>query len=418
MQQSMLRMAVVAALASVTVAAAARAQTPTPVGRWDGVVVVSNGTVEIPFKFEIAAAGSGIRGYFFDGDVKVPSQPGTFENGAVDLRFDQYGARLLATLDGDRLEGRYDRGTRGAPYPFRAVRDSSAKPAGSPSSAPGKVPNISGEWRIPTKSSKGESAWRFLVRQNGGEVSASILRIDGDTGTLSGSYRPNGTFLISHFSGARPVKYEIRQKPDGSLELLQNGQQTLEAYRLTDARSKETLPTRPTEFTRMKNPSEPFRFSYPDLNGKIVSNTDPQFRGKVVLVSITGSWCPNCHDEAPFLTELYHTYHARGLEVVALGFEEKDQLKNPVRPRAFVKQFGIEYPFLLVGEPEEAPAKISQAENLNAFPTTFVLGRDGRVRTVHAGFASPATGTIHAESEKEMKEEIERLLSEKVPTTH
>ena len=42
---------------------------------------------------------------------------------------------------------------------------------------------------------------------------------------------------------------------------------------------------------------------------------------------------------------------------MALGFEEADQLKNPVRPRAFVKQFGIEYPFLLVGEPEDAPAK-------------------------------------------------------------
>jgi len=279
------------------------------------------------------------------------------------------------------------------------------------------VPSISGEWRIPTKSSKGESAWRFLVRQNGASISATILRIDGDTGTLSGRY-VDGKFLISHFSGARPVKYEITQSADGSLELLQNGQQKLAAYRLTDARAKEATPSIPTQFTRVKNPSEPFRFSYPDLNGRVVSNTDPQFKGKVVLVSITGSWCPNCHDEAPFLTELYRTYHSKGLEIVALAFEEADQLKNPVRPRAFVKQFAIEYPFLLVGEPEEAPAKISQAENLNAFPTTFVLGKDGRVRTVHAGFASVATGTVHAESKKEMASEIERLLAEKVSTTN
>jgi len=168
----------------------------------------------------------------------------------------------------------------------------------------------------------------------------------------------------------------------------------------------------------MKNPSEPFRFSYKDLNGTLVSNTDARFKGKVVLVSITGSWCPNCHDEAPFLTELYRTYHERGLEIVALGFEEADQLKNPVRPRAFVKQFGIEYPFLLVGEPEEASAKITQAENLNAFPTTFVLGKDGRVRTVHAGFASVATGSVHSESKRAMSTEIERLLTEKVSTSN
>jgi peroxiredoxin len=407
----------VGATASLAVIRAG-AQTPVPAGRWNAVVIVSDGTVEIPFKFEIAQAASGIRGYFFDGDVKIPSQSGTFANGTVDLHFDQYGAHLVATLAGDRLEGRYDRGTRGAPYPFHAVRETAPHVVSAPVAGAGKIPDIAGEWRIPTKSSKGETAWRFIVRQAGANVSASILRIDGDTGTLSGSYRPDGTFLISHFSGARPVKYEISQKPDGSLELLQNGQQKLAAFRLTDPRSTQAAPTKPTEFTRMRNPSEPFRFSYPDLNGKTVSNTDPRFRGKVVLVSITGSWCPNCHDEAPFLTELYRTYHSRGLEIVALGFEEKDQLTNPVRPRAFVRQFGIEYPFLLVGEPEEAPAKISQAENLNAFPTTFVLGRDGRVRTVHAGFASAATGAVHAESEKEMKEEIERLLAEKAPTTH
>lgn len=404
--------ATAAALLLLVLRAPVYAQGGSPAGEWDAVVSVSNNTIEIPFRFEIVAAGSGYRGYFFDGDVKVPSLPGTFENGAVDLRFDQYGARLQATLSGDRLEGKYDRGTRGAAYPFRATR---AVPAAKPATE--KVPSIAGEWRIPTKSSKGENAWRFIVRQNGAVVSATILRIDGDTGTLSGRYA-NGKFLISHFSGARPVKYEITQNADGSLELLQNGQQKLTALRLTDARAKEVAPTSPTQFTRMKNPSEPFRFSYPDLDGKLVSNTDARFKGKVVLVSITGSWCPNCHDEAPFLSELYRTYHQKGLEIVALGFEEADQLKNPVRPRAFVKQFGIEYPFLLVGEPEEAPAKISQAENLNAFPTTFVLGKDGRVRTVHAGFASVATGSVHAESKKAMTAEIERLLAEKVPATH
>jgi peroxiredoxin len=398
------------ALAVLLLAGSSFAQTPSPVGQWDAVVTVSNNKVEIPFRFEITRAGNELRGYFFDGEVKVPSAPGTFHDGAIDLPFNQYGARLQATLSGDSLEGKYDRGTRGAAYPFRATR------AVAPKATNEKVPQISGEWRIPTKSSKGETAWRFIVRQNGPAVSATILRIDGGTGTLSGRYE-NGRFLISHFSGARPVKYEITQNADGSLELIQNGNQKLSAFKLTDERAKAATPSIPTQFTRMKNPKEPFRFSYPDLDGKLVSNTDARFKGKVVLVSITGSWCPNCHDEAPFLTELYRSYHQKGLEIVALGFEEADQLKNPVRPRAFVKQFGIEYPFLLVGEPEEAPEKISQAENLNAFPTTFVIGRDGLVRQVHAGFASVATGTVNAESNKEMRAEIERLLAEK-PSTH
>ena len=56
-----------------------------------------------------------------------------------------------------------------------------------------------------------------------------------------------------------------------------------------------------SQHTGVKDPSKPFNFSFPDLNGQIVSNTDARFQGKVVLINITGSWCPNCHDEAPFL---------------------------------------------------------------------------------------------------------------------
>ena len=43
------------------------------------------------------------------------------------------------------------------------------------------------------------------------------------------------------------------------------------------------------------------------------------------------------------------------------------------------------------------------------FPTTFVLGRDGRVRGVHAGFASPAAGAFHAQTKKEISDEVEKL---------
>jgi thiol-disulfide isomerase/thioredoxin len=163
----------------------------------------------------------------------------------------------------------------------------------------------------------------------------------------------------------------------------------------------------------VKDPSEPFAFSFPDLDGRIVSNSDPRFRGKIVIVSITGSWCPNCHDEAPLLAELYRIYGSRGLEIVALAFEEKAQLENPVRVRAFAKQFGLDYTFLLAGEPSELAAKLPQAEHLEAFPTSFFLGRDGRVRFVHTGFSGRATGTLYTETRAEVIRQVEQLLSDR-----
>src|SRR5439155_27130069 len=118
----------------------------------------------------------------------------------------------------------------------------------------------------------------------------------------------------------------------------------------------------------------PFGFNFPDLSGRVVRQADPRFAGKVIVVNVTGSWCPNCHDEAPFLVELYRRYRSLGLEVVALSFEEADQLRNPTRLKAFLTQYGIEYTVLLAGLPEELSAKIPQAVNLNAFPTTFSPG--------------------------------------------
>jgi thiol-disulfide isomerase/thioredoxin len=410
---SALKSIVPVAIAVWLAAVSASAQsTATPVGNWAGVVVVNG--VDIPFTFEISskparaatAGGQPIAAAFFDGDLRIESTGGSFADGVVTVRFDQYGTRLDATFRDDRLEGTYDRGTRGAGYAFRAER-AVARPVVS------HAPDIAGVWIIPTTSTKGEKAFRFIVRQKGADVSAAILRVDGDTGTLSGSYR-DGTFVLSHFSGVRPTLLEVSVNADGTLALLQNKRTQLTAVREAEAR-KAALPE-PTDseaHTRAKDPSQPLVLAFPSLDGPAISLADTRFTGKVVIVSITGSWCPNCHDETPFLVDLYKKYRGLGLEVVAVTFEEAAQLKDPVRVRAFAKRYGITYPILLAGEPDELNAKVPQFENLNAFPTSFYLGRDGRVRFIHAGFPSPASGPFYLEAQQDIVRQVEQLLAEK-----
>ena len=160
------------------------------------------------------------------------------------------------------------------------------------------------------------------------------------------------------------------------------------------------------------DPAAKFRFSFPDLDGNVVSDMDPRFQGKVVIVSLTGTWCPNCHDEAPFLAQLYRDYRGKGLEIVALDFEEPAQLKDLSRVRGFIKQYGITYPFLIAGDTDHEAEAFPQATNLNTFPAMFVLGKDGRVRATHAGYASKATGPYYMQEQKEFLAEIDRLLAE------
>src|SRR5436190_18475010 len=79
---------------------------PRIAGLWDATIVTANG-VEIPFRFEIAQGGNRIQGFFFEGDRKVGSTSGSFQNGTLTLEYDFLNSTLDATLVGDELRGSY-----------------------------------------------------------------------------------------------------------------------------------------------------------------------------------------------------------------------------------------------------------------------------------------------------------------------
>ena len=402
------RVGALVAFLALTFACGTSAQTLS--GVWEGTVVVDGLT--IPFRIEISGTGSHVAGAFLNGDEKVTSTGGSIEGNSLVLSFDQYAERLQGTLrDGQltgTIEGKFGPGPRSS-LPFEAK----AFVAG-PNPSASNIPSIEGRWEIEVKSPKGESAWRFIVRQSGAEVSAAILRVDGDTGSLTGRYQ-DGKFVLSHFSGERPYLLDVSPRADGSLDLVlsdYSGRRSLIAYRPVDARAKGLPePTDPMRHTRMADPTKPLTFSFPDVEGRVVSSRDSKFRDKVVLVNITGSWCPNCHDEAPFLVALYRKYHDRGLEIVALDFEEEEQLKDLTRLRAFIKHYGIEYTVLVGGEPGQVNEKLPQLVNLNAWPTTAIVGRDGLVKAIHVGFASAASGDFNSELKQQVTRQVESLLA-------
>jgi thiol-disulfide isomerase/thioredoxin len=374
-------------------------------GRWDATIQING--VETPFPLEITGSGANITGSFFNGDDKYTSTKGSYQNGKLVLNWDYYAATLEATMKDGVLDGQYA-GTRRMKGPF-AIHAKRTVPEG-PSTA--SAPNIDGLWEIPNKSGKGELAWRFIVQQSGKKAAATILRVDGDTGTISGTFQ-NGKFVLSHFDGARAHLMQITPASDGTLDILQDANTKYTAYRPAAARAKGLPePDDPNLHTTVKNPNEPFRFSFPDLKGRLVSNTDARFQGKVRVIEITGSWCPNCHDEAPFLAEMYRKYNPQGLEIVSLSFEEADQLKDPVRLRAFAQKYGLEFSVLVCGDPDEANAKLTQLVNWNTWPATIFIDKKDRVRSVHAGFPSAGSGDLFRQAKEEFNIQVGRLLAE------
>jgi thiol-disulfide isomerase/thioredoxin len=379
-------------------------------GRWDATVTV-NGAL-IPFRLDISGEGATLKGTLYNGDEKETTTQASFEKGTLVLSLEHYLTKIVAKVDDGQLQGRIemrgDKGPEGSPF--------SAKPYAGPASSAANVPSIGGLWLIPHDSPKGEKAWRFIVRQSGPEVSAAILRVDGDTGALTGTYQ-DGKFVLSHFDGSRPLRVEVTVTKDGTLEITQNGggprQGNLTAYRAEVAKVKGLPePANYATHTTVRDPNEVFAFQFPDVNGKILSNEDPKFKGKVVVAIVTGTWCPNCHDEAQYLVQLYKKYRDQGLEIVALDFEEPEQQDELNRVHAFIQQYGVEYTYLIAGAPAEMWEKVPQAVNLNTWPATLFVGRDGKVKGIHAGFAAPASGEFNRELKDEFTSTIERLLAE------
>src|SRR4051812_30321474 len=85
-------------------------------GLWDASVKVND--TSIPFRMEFSGAGADIKGSFFNGEQKITSTSGRFENGSLVLNFDYYASKLEATWKDGMLDGQYVRD--GRIYPFNA----------------------------------------------------------------------------------------------------------------------------------------------------------------------------------------------------------------------------------------------------------------------------------------------------------
>jgi thiol-disulfide isomerase/thioredoxin len=392
-----------------------------PVGLWRGTIRNNSGE-EVAFTLEVKRDGSGIVGALLNGEERTVSTSGSFEGDTLKLRYDFYDAELTAVIVGDELGGGFTRQWQKQTLvrKLRAgrVRDSgeAARAASSPPNSSNSSHDISGEWVMRVGEEPKISFWRAAFKHQGSDIRGTIIPVSGDWGEMTGSFE-NNQLTLNRFDGINCRVFKATLTPQGALEGfvdfgLFEPKRKVVAERV-NAENKAIvagLPD-PNNYTRMKNPAEPFRFSFPDPDGKTVSSTDERFKNKVVIATITGSWCPNCYDEAPVLQEFYERYRERGLEVVSLAFEYTgDAARDTKQVRTFAKHLGVKYPILYAGGIEGAKQTLSQLNNFGAYPTTIYIGRDGLVKHIHAGFEGKATGERFTRLKAEMEALIEDLL--------
>lgn len=270
-------------------------------------------------------------------------------------------------------------------------------------------PIVAGRWLV----NLGEREIIGEFSESNGVVTGSFLTPTGDYRFFEGILDSSGELSMSCFDGGfiRLFKAKLEGRDSLSNVRLYSGYKTLEtgfAQRREDVELPDAY-----SVTGMKRGYSTFGFSFPNLNGDAVSLKDERFKNKVVILQISGSWCPNCLDESRFLSEMRNRYSS-SLEVVALAFERPEEYEAAKgEAMKLVDAADINYEVLVTGH---APSRLKEAlpelENFKAFPTTVYIDKKGKVRRIHSGFNGPGTGVHYTKFVSEFTSFVETLIAE------
>lgn len=388
------------------------AQAAPPTGLWHATLEPASG-LEVHFGLKVDSKGGKLSGALVNGAAESRFTAVSWADGTLTLELAHYDARMAARLEGGALRGTFSRAVPSGTIevPFRATRNAPAVPA-----VPRGAPSVAGDWGVVM--GEGEKASRRLAtfRQEGGRANGTLLGSTGDFGPMHGTW-DGKTLALTVFDGVFVYRLDGALGADGTLSgtfRSRTGTPTpWTATRLDAAAAAAWLPGG-ASIVRAKDPEARVRFSYPAEGGKLVSLDDPEFRDRPVVISISGSWCPNCHDEAPVLEEVYRRYRSRGLAVVSLSYEYTEDAQRSFRQIArFRERHGLTYPILFAGTTKSAASSspIDLLDGWKGYPTTLFLDRGHRIVKAHSGFDGPSTGARFEAQKKELEEAVKGILA-------
>jgi thiol-disulfide isomerase/thioredoxin len=401
-------------------------------GEWRAELTSPDGP--LPFTFELSRSGDRYVTRIHNGDevVEVPESrlewiarttpgkgPDHFWRFVLD--FPHYDAQVSASIEegGAALDGEWRKRSgpeRWTALPFHARAGTAAR-FGVTSDEPGKIPPaVTGRWKVQFAKDDQPAVAVITPTVQEGVVTGTVLTSMGDFRYLAGNVG-HGTLRLSCFDGAHAFLLEGSVQSDGTLKgTFSSGDTWTDTW--TGVRDAKAELQDEMSHAHWSDSFGLAQLAYPDLDGNLVSLGDARFAGKVRILQVTGSWCPNCHDETELLAKLDREYRDKGLSITALCFElTGEQQRDTAQARKLLERHGAQYLGLLCGRSDRKLAReaLPALDTVFAFPMTVFLHRDGRVRAVHAGFSGPATGPEYEKTKAQFRAIVEELLAEPAP---
>ena len=379
-----------------------------PFGSWRTVFQVRP-DVGVPVVFDIHKDKNGVAHAFFHNAEE------RFDGGRVEqtgdslfIHLDQFDNELAFHIEEGVLTGVLRRQDKtGNVTPVKAFPGDSAR---FPGLGAAPASDITGTYDISFISGNGKEEKAVgIFKQEGSHLRATFLRVTGDARYLEGVVE-GSQFRLSSFIGSGPSYYEGSFTAEHHITGENIGARgSVHFTGLPD--DKAALPD-PYKLTLLKDGAF-FDFSFPDADGRQVSLHDKKFRNKVVIVTIGGTWCPNCVDETVFLAPWYEANRKRGVEVVSIQYERQTDpaYVKKVLTR-FREKYHIQYDQVFGGlaDKQRVAQSLPSLNTFLAFPTTLIIDKKGKVARIHTGYSGPATGVYYDEFVKEFNQEIDGLL--------
>lgn len=381
-------------------------------GQWRGILTL-NDTTELPFSFEIQQTTSGMQLTVINAAERIVTEGFRFTEDSVWWTMPVFNTKFKCKRDSEtNFSGEWHNTAAGKPYVLK-FRAEYGKPRIVSNHTCTGVHNFAGKWESTfSPGTKAESkAIGLFNLEKSGTYTGTFATEFGDYRFLEGAYTGCNTMTLSIFDGQFAMLFVARLNEDTISGEYWSGKYYHENWK---AKRNEKFELRDPDKLAWAKDSTDVDFTFNDLTGKPVSLSD--YRGKVVIVQIMGTWCPNCLDETAWMQDVYSQYHSQGLEIIGLAYERKgDTATQNAAIRRIRDRYHVTYPLLNTGKSgkDSASASLPFISGIFCFPTSIYIDKNGNVRRIHSGYNGPATGVYYQRDSEEALRFIQQLLAER-----
>ena len=379
-------------------------------GPWRGEVSMQG--QKLPFSFVVRDDSSGGQMLtLINGDEKLNAGKIAIKNDSFVFPMHIFDTQIISHIDGNELKGYWVKNyLNDYILPFNAIAGKTFLFSENPQKP---TFNISGKWDARFNSENDTSVSVGIFEQDNNTIKGTFLTTSGDYRYLVGE-ADGDSMKLSTFDGEHAYLFKAKINSNKSMTgMYWSGKSRHEPWialknenaRLPDADSLVFL----------KQGYSKIDFKFPGLDGKPVTPSDDKYKGKVLILQVYGTWCPNCMDETRYLAEWYRKNHEKGVEILGLAFERKDDFDYASRRLIQMKQsLGVDYDFVIAGKSGAGSAAraLPMLTGGISFPTAIFIDRKGKVRRIHTGFSGPGTGVYYERFIEDFNEFMNKLIAE------